>query len=94
MATIRQIKTFVAKREIGYLLISHCHRQSHPVMKRRVNDFIMRQTAVRACQTNVTYLTSPALDQANAEFAGQSRLYVGYDLPFGQHIELVIYEID
>ena len=41
MTAIRKIKTFVANREIGNLLVPQANGQPYPIMEGRVNDFIM-----------------------------------------------------
>ena len=59
MATIGEVEAFVAKRKVGNLLLSKCHRKSHPVMERWVNNFVMGKPAIWASQSNMAYFASP-----------------------------------
>ena len=63
MTAIRQVETFVAEREIGDLLIPQRQRQPHPVVERRIYNFVMRKFSRSIGNGHMTNFAAPAFGQ-------------------------------
>ena len=67
MPAIGQIETFVADGEIGNFLISECHRQTKPVVERRINDTALGNIALSVSDHDLTKFSAPGLSQSKSD---------------------------
>ena len=63
MAAVRQIKAFIAQWEIRYLLSPERHGKTGPVVKRRINDFVVYKISVFAGYGKMADFAPPAFYQ-------------------------------
>ena len=63
VSAVGQVETLVAEWKIGYLLVAQRHRQSHPVVKRRVDNFVTQKFSDAVGNGYVANFASPAFGQ-------------------------------
>ena len=60
---------------MGNFLIPQCHRQTFPVMERRIGDFDRAEPALLIGYNNVAQLTAPRFSDGNRDrISGKSQL--------------------
>ena len=70
MPTVRQIKTLVAYRKIGDLVVPHRQSQCHPVVERRVFHLVMPKFPLLIGNRAMADFPSPAFGQGYPKRAG------------------------
>src|SRR5262245_56250322 len=89
MPTVGEIKALVAQRKIRDLLISHGHRQTHPIVKTRIDNLVARETALVIGQHYVTNLATPTFNQSRHQVIRFDRTTLGPDRLAGQSRHLL-----
>ena len=74
------------------LLVAERHHQPHPVVKRRVNDLVVREPARRIGQGDVADFPAPAFHERDHDRVGLQRPEVVADWSGGQRPQLVQHE--
>ena len=84
MPAIGQIETFIAQREIRYLLITHRQGQRKPIVKRRVLDLVPGKCALAVRDAGMHDFTAPPFHQGDGERFRLQGPHGNEDFPFGQ----------
>ena len=63
MTAIRKIEALVAQREVRDLLIAHSYRETHPIVKRGIDDFVVSKARFWISDCDVADFTTPSFDQ-------------------------------
>src|ERR1035441_3323222 len=74
-AAVRKVEALVADWKIGYGLPAEREGKPRPVVKRRIDDLVAAESAVRAGQGGVAHFAPPSLDQGDRQGFGGGRGY-------------------
>ena len=94
MPAIRQTETLVAHRKIGDRLVSEGHLQARPVVERRIDDLVRRESAGGVGDRHVADLPAPPLDQRHRQRFGRERAALAASSRTRQHRQLFLHEVD